>query len=1796
MTNGIRRQRSFGTAGVDIRCIQRWLVFLWVLAFLLPVVGQEAPSSLVLDELRALGPAARAPGTPGNLALDRLVAARFKASGLETGELRFRTPVFVPGATSLQAPAVGQVELEVMHPTLMRPGNFAETEFESRLVYFGQGTNADLRRLHGVDLKGTIALLEYNCSSEWLRLLTFGVKGFIFIGTEEYQYFHSYNKLYDSEVAVPRFFVPPAAGARLRVACRQQPLSVKVQAQPSKWQLQDLRNLWVLVPGADEELKDDVAVFTAPMDANSIVPARATGARSLLNLHLLLKLLADFRETPTKRSVLLVAVNAHTQRFLGERVLAWQLISDDWRVARVRDDLAKRLRRARLYHTNYSLLKLEKPELPADRLFAAIQVLHRLGDQVEAAAAEELNRPPELDLETLSEPDYQAALAAARAAVLAEKKSLMAKINEDKEATAELEANIKHMEEFAALDFAAATELLKKALPVYEDEWLFEDWRAKLDESTGTRRYVKSELQEEVKRALNKVKLERMALSKSEKLDAAERRRQQEVLEQRQKNLLRLLVMFNKIDIGFGSSRTYYHQVASNEVQRKLLKGFRDMLLVRFEKYQAEARNLLDMDTDNSRLLEVLGRRRPKLVISLDLDAHTEGIGFCSLHPHLRRGRWPHKFGQLSTEIAAAVVLPAGVERNPWVDTMTRAGGRDEDYFFPDGTSPAQYFQGAGQLPAFALKNVHSYNGVVFSPADDLAGLNPDRYLTLQRWLRRFFPQLLNHPDLSASEILPKVKQVKWKNRPWSVLVETFSMDQFAGKTKPDIPIDQTLIAMYSADRATPFLTNRDVVNCYTGMSGETGLAVLYALTEPNVLAPIAYQLGPNGRDVLYTIDKGRIQSSRQMNSNTNFSRQKTLPLFPCREIPIYGRTDPTTLKAGPITVDKVWIKGAQSKSEPEKYGVHGLSSLSPAKSHRSTGPAAVYVWRKDYRFTPESILVITDDRRCLLNADAGNPEGAGFFDAGDFPRDWHRQAAADMEWLNRFRAEEMKGIRNLLMEDFLESGATAREAALAEAGNEAHASARVLTYRSLGSQVKAYSELRKMNRDLLKSILIYMGLMLPFCFFLQKLLFRFTRMEKELLAFAGIFLAMYILFRLIHPAFAIAMNPEAIFIAFILGAIGCFVTYVLHSNFSNEMALLFQTTSGLKDVGYSTVGQTALLLGVQNMKRRRVRTTLTTTTIVLVVFTMLAFSSVSKTTRPMFLRKSEESPYTGLLYHWPAGAPIDEATVQVFRDMYSDKGDVIVRRVRKHGPTWPLAVAGAPGNRMDVHAIVGLPANDRLFKESMAIVDGRFFSSADAREIILSVEGAEALGYARLGAEALRDVRVRFMGEEFKVVGLLGDGRMRHLRDLNPSLPLLPFRSKPKSEEGGDEGDLELDEAEVDGLVMDPANVAFLPAGTAEEFGAAPHSISVRLPDYGAAAAETALWDLIELLLTVGDARFYIGSRDTFTSNDEGTMPMAAGVYYVGSNYRTSIGGKSRLIIPLIIAGSIILNSLLGTVYERKPEIAIYNAIGLNPTHIFTFFLAEALVYGVIGAVGGYLIGQFISLGLKATGWLSGINVNFSSLIVVYAIVFAVGLVLLSTLYPAYVATRTAVPSGRRKWTMPEHDGQTMHVPFPFIYQPQLAPGIIYYLFEYFASCSEVSLGDLTAQFEGAESGDDAAGRPWYELRVAMALAPFDLGVTQEVTYRARFDEVVDTYRLYMTIDRVSGQDTNWVTTNKPFLTTMRTLLLHWRNVDPTQQAWYVARGRELVTQGPPDELPVYEAAGATPADPQQDPEACPS
>lgn len=1733
--------------------------------------GESKSAQDILNAVSEISKSSRAPGTPGNLALQEMVIKRFKASGHQSGNIQFNAPAYEPGLLSLRTGEGESFELQAMHPTLVRPGNFKQESFEANLIYLGKGEASDLVKARGLQLDGAVAVMDYRCGDRWLELFSLGLSGFIFVGDGTEPYFHAKGKVYHTEVAVPRYFIDGKDGRRLIELCqRKGKVSASFKETPSRWKQAILKNPWVLIPGSDTELSEKVIVITAALDANSVIPERAFGAQRAVNLHLLLEMLEEFKKKPPKHSVMLVGVNAQSYLFQGRRMLAWHLLSNPDNVEELRDEIGRGMRLTKLHADWYGRLKLDPvPKEEKPHLRVMIEVMWVL-DRLQEERLGDKKDQWKLDLDQITEDDVKQALSVSRAEIKASYEGWLGTGGRDQ---GELEAEKKEeMALFDSLKGMSHDELIQKArkvLTVFEDEKLFESWRSQIDDSLkGERIYIKTKLQDELMAMKNRV-LQDLMVTSSERLsnyDEVTRKAKMEELKQKKSDVTKVLVLFNKMDLGVGRSRTYYRQIAESELHRTMLKEIVDGLVSKFRKLEKQYDGKLTRDTQNDAIRDALGTKKVGLVVPLELDGHGKKIGLLAFRKQSKGGVF-EGFGALCNEIGTSIDQEKGTSY--FVDILSGENSEDSSYYFGGLNQPLEHYVSASfKTPAVSLKTAHANYGRLFGPYDTAAELDAESLHSQYSWSREFLSRLCSQEDALSPKNLKTVKEVSIS---WSINLRTYSLEQFTGKPIPTKEIGGALVALYRREFPAfhdPVMIHGDVMNAFPGISNDAGNLYVYGLARSRPLVPIAYQMDSDFREVLFTIDQGRVQSSKQITSNVSKGLRSTLPLFECREFVMRSQNDPTKLGHKPIKISRFWPKSADGQSDPEKFGVHGAKSLSPARSHRTDGPVGFYLYRKRAELAQDRLMVITEDRRTILGATQEFPEGDGFANDEEFPVDPFLAASQDMSTLNRFRSEGMQGVVNQMLDEFMDRNDDLNEEALASKAQGHHLEYLSARTEALGTSVKAYNELRGMNDDMLKAIIAYMALMIPFCYFLQKLLFNFARMEHELGGFCIFFIGIFVLFRNIHPAFSMAMSAEAIFIAFILGAIGFFTTAVLHSRFKEEMNLLFRGVAGFgENAAAGTIGQTAVMIGVQNMRRRRVRTTLTTATIILVVFTMLAFSSVSKKASPTLLPQASTAPYTGIFYHWPVGSPMDDASFRVVDGMYGDVADVqprrLVKRQRwsKQDPeeSFRLARVGEPESYINLKNLTGLVAEDIILKDSMALTDGTSFSSSTAREILLPSSAADALG---LGAADVGKARLEMAGETWLLKGLINDQRYRLARDLNPNLSLVPMVSPPQTNQGEDADSLEMEIPEMDKVLMETSEMAIIPEGTAAELGGKVTSVSIVFPE---TIEKEKLSSEVQRLLAITDTRFFFGSRTPFKLNPEAKSEIKPGTYYVGSGYRTAIGGLSMLIIPLIIAGSIVLNTMLGTVYERKSEIAVFNAIGLNPTHIFTFFLAEAFVYSLLGAVGGYLIGQLLAMGLKASDLVTGVNINFSSLMVVYAIAFTMALVMLSTIYPGWVATRVAVPSGKRKWSMPDNDGNSMNVVFPFIYRSHLAPGALVYLHHFFESFSDQSLGDIVAQFEGSTIRNDEDGKPVRTLTYLIALAPYDLGVTQRVTFTSGYDEEVRSYRMHMKVERVSGQETNWVTTNKPFLERMRKYLIRWRNIDPTRQNWYVEQADNL-------------------------------
>jgi hypothetical protein len=1301
--------------------------------------------------------------------------------------------------------------------------------------------------------------------------------------------------------------------------------------------------------------------------------------------------------------------------------------------------------------------------------------------------------------------------------------------------------------------------------PSVEDEAFLIRLRDLIDSTTGKNISVKEPIVDLARREVNLRKEQLLRLTRDRSIPAEELQRRSRELEVERQHRVNVLTLFNKAGI-----RTVLSELDDTELD--ILRSYVHEIVGTRERWSELNRQEMARVSANNAIRSILGRSSIKLVLNLELSWQNGLLGLSASDPNCT-GRWQQPFGVHAASVAAELEDGKAPSTVRFVDGMTRQGGLPESHYFPRNSESVCVFQAAGPTPAFAFRNVFSSYGHLFTLADQPEAISSQLQQESRDFLHAFCAQLGNDPTLSDPSLLPPPgNQARTWQPIWGVQVKSFKYDDFSASVLPQLPVPGSMLLMQDPQDGEKLLRSGDVHSGYLALTDERAVALFYGVTA-NSLNSNAFAFDQDFIDIHHVIDAGDSESKMSSAIQRN-TQDKILALFACQEFPIHTRDNPAAIAVGPITESSFLVLNGRLNTAPKKFGLSGISSPYTRKTlNRSVGSAAVYMEEG------ESLKLLTAERVLAVNASAKHPEGVGFERPEDLGADFFARAADDMSLLNHDRMKKLRGTSDELARIFLERG----DAALARA-KQAQQDADAASYlrnlhEATGAHLKAYKRMTAVTNDMLKAVVFYLALMLPFCFFAEKLLFRCKKIEQEMLAFCALFVLTFLVFRNIHPAFRVAQAPEAIFIAFVMGGLGLFVIKILHGRFEGEMQLLFRTGAGFDtgDAGFSTVGQSAMLIGVNNMKRRRIRTALTTATIVLVTFTMLAFTSISKKLSPTIINRTREAPYTGLMIHWPGNARMDEATLRSLQEILHQRADIAVRRwhlpPKVADSVVPFRIevqnlaeaetAAEEASSASLDAILGLPPIEDGFLGPLPLRCGSFFSDNRAQEVILPEALAKAMG---INEDSFAQQCILYEGDAYRIAGILDDQAFLERKDINQRA-LLPI--KALVQQSGGEQDLSAMAAQKDDagdsgvFYVDLSTLLIVPEGRCQRVGGLPYSLSAKLHD------EQPIWPVVDDLLTITNAsKFTISSQAPFQLGEDAKRGTAAGVYFVGEGYRTSIGGLAFLIIPLLISSTIILNTMLGSVFERKAEIAIYNAVGLNPTHIGMFFLAEAFVYSVIGSVGGYLIGQLTSIALTRSGLIHDINLNFSSLSVVYVILFTIAIVLLSTLYPSMVATSAAVPSGKRKWSLPKHDGRVMPVVFPFIYQPNLIYGINGYLESYFSRFTEASFGDLIAQRDGCELSQDKDGRPCLALRYQLALAPFDLGVTQELVFNTAYDERVQAYRLTMINTRLSGQDSNWAATNMQFLEKMRNYLLHWRNLSPAEHQDFCRRGRLLYPQ----------------------------
>ena len=770
--------------------------------------------------------------------------------------------------------------------------------------------------------------------------------------------------------------------------------------------------------------------------------------------------------------------------------------------------------------------------------------------------------------------------------------------------------------------------------------------------------------------------------------------------------------------------------------------------------------------------------------------------------------------------------------------------------------------------------------------------------------------------------------------------------------------------------------------------------------------------------------------------------------------------------------------------------------------------------------------------------------QGVGFpMDASWSPPSITAQSAADLWRLNEARMDVLRsrGIVNSSLEELHGRD----EDLLLEAAATASVSQReALAASGLLGERPVYELTRATLNDLVRAVLVLLALCVPFAYACERLLIGASSIYRQILWFAGFFTLTFVILYLSHPAFAIANTPMIIFLGFAVVVLSALVIVIIMQKFEVELKVLqgLTTTVHAADVSRFSTVMAAMSMGISTMRRRPLRTALTAATIIMLTFTILCFASFGTETGIVRLFVGASPGHTGVFLHEVSWSELSEDLLDVVDARWGREATrctrywVSPRTQQNQGPL----VTRADGTRpLALRGVLGLDAEELLRRPDLAAV---FKVDAAAWEgtVLVTEAVAESLGVTPGDA-------VLVGGLPLRAGPLLDATALSAVKDMDGNGVLPVDFVEMAGALGGTASPEEALAAQSDEnwAYLPTDSVVVVSSANALHMGAGLHAVMLYTDNAQEATA------LAEELARV------IPLPASATRND--------GVYRHVLGTLVQASGAGDLVFPILLGGLVIFGTMLGSVADREKEIYTFSSLGLAPPHVASLFFAEAMVYSVLGGLAGYLLAQgtmkVLSV-LAGYGLVTVPEMNYSSANAIVTILIVMATVLVSSIYPAVKASRSANPGILRTWRLPQPEGDVFDLVFPFTVSDYDITGVVSFLKEHFENFGDTGLGLFMAR-DPRLVRDDAGA---LGIHAGLALAPFDLGVTQSFELRSAPSEIPGIDEVTIRLVRKSGQPRDWQRLNKVLLDDLRRQFLIWRALPHETMELYRQRTLEAL------------------------------
>lgn len=712
----------------------------------------------------------------------------------------------------------------------------------------------------------------------------------------------------------------------------------------------------------------------------------------------------------------------------------------------------------------------------------------------------------------------------------------------------------------------------------------------------------------------------------------------------------------------------------------------------------------------------------------------------------------------------------------------------------------------------------------------------------------------------------------------------------------------------------------------------------------------------------------------------------------------------------------------------------------------------------------------------------------------------------------------------------------------------------------------RVYRPLVGVLNDLVTAAVWLLLLSIPFAFAVERLLVGAPHVYRQIGWFSLFFVLTFATLYSVNPAFRLAATPMIIFLAFAIVMLSSLVIVIMIRKLQTEVQRMqgLSVSAHRADISRLTTLGAAIQMGISTMRRRPVKTFLSTLTVILLTFTILTFSSFGNYwgVRKDYTGPQRDLPPRILLRHqlWN---PLAKDVCHMLKGYLADEA-IITPRYWVAPTVWslPRVLDVDPGGHMlimakkgkqpvPISAAIGLALEDvqqqdrlrGLFEANAQMdrvaTDGIFLTDA--------VAGSLGLTDADIGS-----AQVFLGGLPLVYAGQVRDQMAEHrLSDGSSMLPvdyamtgggsLEEFRKQQNR--GAAAGTASI--AQFVPFALD--DVAIIPVATAVRLGGQIRALTVYPRDPAGVEA------IAKRLATVSGLSAYGSS--------------GGGVDRYIFTALVSTNGWRDLMLPILLGSLIIFATMMGSIADREREIYTFSALGLAPPHVASLFFAEASVYAVVGGMGGYLLGQGV---VRLLGWIGQHfliavpTLNYSSMNVIITLLIVMATILISTLYPALKASRSANPGVQRAWRIPDAVGDRHDVLFPFTVSAYDFTGVVQFLKEHFDTHGDTSLGTFAASDTCIFRQQ---GKRMVGIHTRLALAPFDLGIEQSMMLFSRPSDIEGVDEVCLVFQRLAGAPRDWKRSNRVFIHELRKQFLLWRSISgevteryrrQTIETWY--------------------------------------